>query len=177
LDVADNLPKFKYHPDPLDTGVVKAEATTCPVCSQRRSHVYEGPFYSKATVDGICPWCIHDGSAAKKYEGEFQDSAACEPVKNPAQLDELLHRTPGYNAWQQEVWLSHCGDFCAYLGYADWNRLEPLADELSDDVDQAKEDLSLDDDELVEALDGGSLYSYLFKCLHCGAHRVAFDLD
>lgn len=176
--MAEVLPQFKYHPDPVSTGAIKAEATTCPVCGQQRSHVYEGPFYSKAAVEGLCPWCISDGSAAKKYGGEFQDSASCEPVDKPEYRDELLHRTPGYNGWQQEVWLSHCGDFCAYLGYADWNRLAPLADELVDDIDQAKEDMSLEDDEeFRQALSDGSLYAYLFKCLHCGAHRVAFDLD
>jgi uncharacterized protein CbrC (UPF0167 family) len=176
--MADELPHFKYHPDPIATGVIKAEATTCPVCAQQRSHVYEGPFYCTATVEGICPWCIDDGSAAKKFNGEFQDSAACEPVAKPAFLDELLHRTPGYSGWQQEVWLSHCGDFCAYIGYAGWDRLEPLADELADDMEEAREEMGLDDDdEFIEALDGGSLYAYLFKCLHCEKHRVAFDPD
>ncbi|WP_308423119.1 CbrC family protein [Marinithermofilum abyssi] len=24
-------------------------------------------------------------------------------------------RTPGYRGWQQEVWLSHCGEFCSFV--------------------------------------------------------------
>jgi uncharacterized protein CbrC (UPF0167 family) len=175
--MADELPFFKYHLDPMATGVIKAESTICPVCAQRRSHVYVGPFYSVEEVEGICPWCIHNGAAAKKYDGSFQDAASCEPVSDPECFIELTERTPGYSGWQQESWLSHCGDFCAFVGYPDWDKVEPLADELHSDIERIKEDMDLDDDEFVDALDAGSLAAYLFKCIHCGRHRIAFDTD
>jgi uncharacterized protein CbrC (UPF0167 family) len=175
--ITDELPSFRYHPDPVATGVVKPATTQCPVCGQRRSHVYEGPFYTIERVNGVCPWCIQDGSAARRYNGEFQDAASCEPVDLPEYLDELLHRTPGYSGWQQEVWLSHCGDFCAFVGYPNWNQLEPLVDELTTDFQRTKGEMNLNDDEFVQSLRAGSLYAYLFKCLHCGNHRVAFDMD
>jgi uncharacterized protein len=101
----------------------------------------------------------------------------CEPVDNAEYLDELIHRTPGYSGWQQEAWLSHCGDFCAFIGYATWDQIEPLSDELATDVRRAKSEMRLGDEDFIQSLDGGSLYAYLFKCIHCGHHRVAFDLD
>ena len=69
------LPTFKYNPNAERLGILKKEKTTCPVCGQDRNYVYQGPFYCIDEVEGICPWCIKDGSAAKKYDGEFQDAA------------------------------------------------------------------------------------------------------
>ncbi len=174
--MTDVLPNFKYHPNPVATGVINAGQTQCPVCNRQRSYVYEGPFYSREEVAGICPWCIHDGSAARKYHGCFQDGASCEPVDKAEYLDELVHRTPGYCGFQQEVWLSHCGDFCAYVGYAKRRDIEPLMDELENDVQRTKRDYRLSDEDFLKAVDG-ALCAYLFKCIHCDQHRVAFDSD
>ena len=69
------LPSFRYNPDALSLGIIKKESTHCPVCDQQREYVYEGPFFAEEEVEGICPWCIHDGSAAEKFKGEFQDAA------------------------------------------------------------------------------------------------------
>lgn len=109
------LPTFKYNPDPVSLNVIKKEPTTCPVCEKERDYVYHGPFYTVEDVEGICPWCIKDGSAAKKYDGTFQDDASCDDVDQEEYIDELIFRTPGYRGWQQEYWLSHCGDFCAIV--------------------------------------------------------------
>src|ERR1700694_2069476 len=94
------FPSFKYHPDPLATGMIQQQQTICPVCQQVRACVYAGPFYAKENVEGICPWCIQNGSAAATYHGVFQDAASCEDAA-PEHLDELVHRTPGYTGWQQ----------------------------------------------------------------------------
>lgn len=115
------LPVFKYHPDPLGTGAFSADKTVkCDCCQQATDIYYESPFYSVADIDALCPWCIADGSASRKFEGEFQDSASVEGIDceydddgefshtiNPypdEMLDELVKRTPGYRGWQQEVW-------------------------------------------------------------------------
>lgn len=174
--MTDALPSFRYHPNPLVTGVIKAEQTQCLVCDRQRPYVYGGPFYSREKVSGICPWCIHDGAAAQKYHGTFQDGASCEPVDKAEYLDELVHRTPGYCGWQQEVWLSHCGDFCAYIGYAKRREIEALSDELAVDLQLVKKQYRLGDEDFLQAVDG-ALCAYLFKCIHCGHHRVAFDSD
>jgi len=102
------LPFFLYNPNPLSLGVIKKETTLCPVCNRNREYVYHGPFYSIEEVEGVCPWCIADGSAANMFDGEFQDPASCESVEKEVYLNELIYKTPGYNGWQQEYWLSHC---------------------------------------------------------------------
>src|SRR5690606_11570752 len=100
----NSLPLFKYNPHAEKLGIIKKENTNCPVCERERENVYQGPFYSVNQVEGICPWCIKDGSAAKKYDGEFQDAASCEDVDKEEYLVELTTRTPGYSGWQQEIW-------------------------------------------------------------------------
>ena len=67
------LPAFKYHMDPIKSGSIIKGSFTCPVCKKDRTYAYVGPFFSIEDVENICPWCIADGSAAKKYDGEFQD--------------------------------------------------------------------------------------------------------
>jgi uncharacterized protein CbrC (UPF0167 family) len=69
----ETLPFFKYNADPIKLGVIKQELTICPSCGKKRDYVYNGPFYSVEEVEGICPWCVADGSAATKFNGEFQD--------------------------------------------------------------------------------------------------------
>jgi len=102
------------------------------------------------------------------FGGEFQDSAACEPVSSSEALDELLHRTPGYNGWQQEQWLSHCGDFCAYLGSVGYEDISEFAEDLAADVPL----------EMMERLSKErSPTGYLFRCLTCGKSRLAWDSD
>ncbi|WP_251652187.1 CbrC family protein [Paenibacillus glycanilyticus] len=66
------LPKFKYNPEPIKLEVIRKEESVCPVCSKEREYIYIGPFYSIEDVENICPWCIADGKAAEKYDGEFQ---------------------------------------------------------------------------------------------------------
>ena len=136
------LPQFKYHPKPLETGAFEQDKTVeCDCCEQQTSVYYSGPFYCVDEVEHLCPWCIADGSAAEKFAGSFQDDASIEGVefeydeedefagiKNTypdEMLKELVERTPGYHGWQQEFWLAHCGDFCAFIGYVGWN--EPIA--------------------------------------------------
>jgi uncharacterized protein len=173
-----SLPSFRYNPDAVSSGIIKKETTHCPICEQERDYVYEGPFFSEEEVEGICPWCIHDGSAAAKYEGEFQDSASCEAVDKEEYLIELTTRTPGYSGYQQEQWLSHCGDFCAFKGAVGWKEIAHLAEELEDDIETILSDYDLSKKELQQSLQKeGSIQGYLFQCLRCGQHRLCADSD
>ena len=170
------LPQFKYNPHALDLGIFRHQTTQCPVCNKQREYVYDGPFYSLEDIEGICPWCIKDGSAAKKYDGDFQDALSCEAVDKDEYLDELLYRTPGYSGWQQEWWLSHCGDFCALEAYVGWKEIAHLKDELEDDLNQIKSEWRLSQAQLEQFLvNDGIMQGYLFKCLHCGKHRLYID--
>jgi uncharacterized protein CbrC (UPF0167 family) len=172
------LPIFKYNPDAEKHGLLVRRNAVCPCCQQATDIVYEGPFYSAETVHDLCPWCIADGSAAKKYDGEFTDSEGAEDVDDYKMQIELMARTPGYIAWQQEKWPSHCGDFCSFRGIVGQKEIAPLAEELIDDIEMLADEFSMDEEELVESLlAGGDMQGYLFQCLHCGQHRLHADSE
>lgn len=174
LDV--QLPTFKYNPNSLELGIIKKELTTCCVCKNEREYIYSGPFYSIENVESICPWCIANGNAAKKFDGEFQDSYSCDEVNDEEKLKELIHRTPGYRGWQQEYWLGHCNDFCAFIGYVEWKEIAHLENELQQDLVEFTEYYGLSLQDFQYSLGHqGSLQGYLFKCLHCGIHRLHVD--
>lgn len=172
------LPDFRFHPDPEKHNIFAHREATCPVCDTPTSIVYEGPFYAEATVVNICPWCIASGAAANKYDGEFVDSESCEDVDDDSYLTELVTRTPGYNGFQQEHWLSHCGDFCAFKGYVGWDEIKSFRSELMEDIEVLANDLGMDEEEFTQSLqNGGSLQGYLFQCLHCHQHRLSADME
>ena len=173
------LPTFRYHPDPLGTGAfIKGDPQTCDCCGKQSEIWYESPFYSAEDVECICPDCIASGAAAEKFNGEFQDSANVDPVSDPEKLRELTERTPGYHGWQQEYWLAHCGDYCAFIGYVGWEDLEKMgiAEEIEQNYNQDICGFDLSDIKNCMVNQGG-LQGYLFRCLHCGAHLLYADCD
>src|SRR5438270_13873972 len=105
-EMAEPMPLFRYHPDPISTGSVVASSAGCLVCGLVRGFIYTGPVYAlDEVIDGLCPWCISDGTAAAKFDAEFTDAALGAPREIPASVvDELCHRTPGYSSWQQDRW-------------------------------------------------------------------------
>src|SRR6266480_2367057 len=66
------LPEFRYHPDPRATGVIVASEARCVACSRTRGFIYTGPVYAEQEfIDAFCPWCIADGTAARRFDAEF----------------------------------------------------------------------------------------------------------
>ena len=123
------LPTFRYHPNPLETGAFEesADGVACDCCGKTTHIYYTAPFFSVENIEHLCPDCIASGEAARKYNGSFQDDCSVDDgVDDPARLDELIHRTPGYHGWQQEYWRAHCGDYCAFLGYVGARELRAL---------------------------------------------------
>jgi len=58
------LPVFKYHRDPLQSGSVAKSPESCRCCGKQRGYIYQGPAYSEEELEkALCPWCIADGSA------------------------------------------------------------------------------------------------------------------
>ena len=175
------LPFFRYHPNPLATeAFVESEPpVTCECCGKPARIHYEGPFYSVESIDYLCPECIFSGRAAEKFDGEFQDECSLEEgVDSPDKLDELIHRTPGYHGWQQEYWRTHCGDYCAFVGYVGYRELKQMGivDEIMDDSvwDEWGEER---EDMIQYMVNGGGVQGYLFQCLHCGKYRLWIDCD
>lgn len=73
----------------------------CDCCGKTTHIYYEVPFYSVEDIDYLCPDCIANGEAAKKFDGTFQDDYCVDDgVEDMRKLDELIHRTPGYCGWQ-----------------------------------------------------------------------------
>jgi uncharacterized protein CbrC (UPF0167 family) len=75
-----------------------------------------------------CPWCIADGSAAERFDANFTDAwGGPGDVPMPV-LEEITRRTPGFSAWQQDRWLHHCDDGCAFLSVVGRKELAPYPD-------------------------------------------------
>jgi uncharacterized protein CbrC (UPF0167 family) len=71
------LPVFRYHPDPVASGSVHESREVCACCGVARGYVYAGPVYAVDELDDkICPWCIADGKAHKKFDATFTGSTS-----------------------------------------------------------------------------------------------------
>lgn len=172
----DELPFFKYHPDPLGTGTITQSHKECASCRRARGYIYKGPVYSVEDLDdSICPWCIADGSAAEKFDASFTDGQGLSDIPEE-RLEQVTQRTPGYNSWQPENWKAHCGDACAFLG--DVSK-EDMGNIDSEARSWLSSEMDLDSDEWDKFLEdyevGGDPAVYKFSCLHCGA--VLYDWD
>lgn len=141
-----------------------------------------GPVYTNQDVDideQICPWCIADGSAAKKFEAGFNDVGMIEGLPSEI-LDEIEERTPGFTSWEDPQWLTCCNDGAAFLGNAGAKELKrkfaeaaPVVKEfLRQEYDAIGSDLK----ELFDSLDKeDSPTAYVFQCLHCKKYLAYVD--
>lgn len=184
VSTRDTLPRFKYHPDPLATGSVRASDTECVCCDEARGYIYVGPAYAVEEYDKeICPWCIADGRAHAELDVTFSDDAGVgggqwDEVPE-AVVAEVTCRTPGFSGWQQEQWWTHCGDAAAFIGAAGRRELETFGDEA---VEAIRDSTAISDERewrrFFAALDkDGSPRAYMFRCLRCGALGGYQDCD
>ncbi len=165
--------KFRYNPYIYDDEILIRGEGVCDCCGRSVTE-YIDSVYSAQAPDCICLSCIHDGSAAEKFNATFVQYA--EEVSDPQKRDELFRRTPGYLAWQGENWLVCCDDYCAYLGPVGIRELEEMG--IIDEAlaDYAAQEPSYPIDVVEEYLDrDGDLTGYLFRCLHCGRYRLYVD--
>lgn len=179
------LPKFKYHPDPVVTGSVEESDTECVCCGEARGFIYSGPVYAVEEYDQcICPWCIADGSAHDKLEASFTDDAGIggygmwDEVPEEV-VEEVANRTPGFSGWQQEQWWTHCGDAAQFIGRAGRKELKALGDPA---IVAIQESTGLSDgpewDHFLASLEKeGSPTAYMFRCRKCGQLGGYQDCD
>ena len=171
-----DLPRFKYHPDPLSTGSFEeGDEKICPCCGNKSKVYYSSFPYCTEDVEYICPTCISNGEAAKKFDAIFVNNAEWHGEPDKEKDDELFRRTPGYLSWQGEHWLSCCDDYCAYIGTVGTRELKAMdiAEEVIAEYEERDEFADVEE-YLVK---DGSMCGYLFKCLHCGKYHLYVDAD
>ena len=172
-----DLPVFKYHPNPIETGAIESSDESCECCGMVRGFKAASTIYAVDEIETICPWCIADGSAASKFDGEFSDSYPLlqDGIKQDI-VREVCERTPSFISWQQERWLSHCDDACEYLGDASKSDLLALSGE---DLDDFLKNEYLDKDAwngiLKNYEKGGNPAIYKFRCRFCGKNQYYMD--
>jgi uncharacterized protein len=173
-----SLPTFTYHPDPLATGNIKESDVACRCCGAARGYIYSGSVYARGSYrDCICPWCIADGAAAKKFEASFCDGEPLAEAGVPETvIEEVTRRTPGYTSWQQEVWLCCCGDACEFHGDAARAELRALQGDALARTLATWEWSEGNWGQFVQHYKpGGNPAVYKFRCRHCGEVKYAID--
>ncbi|MEV6106667.1 CbrC family protein [Streptomyces sp. NPDC051940] len=170
------LPQFPYHPDPVATGSVAPSDAECICCERVRGFIYVGPVYAVDEIDEeLCPWCIADGSAAERFEAQFTEVDGDVPLDVVRAVEQ---RTPGFSGWQQERWLTHCGDAAMFHGRAGAAELARHPDALaaiSADLDTRRWPPA-QIRHFVSALDkDGQPTAYTFECRTCGAWLAYAD--
>ena len=173
------MPQFVYHPDPVATGSVVPSSEVCPACGAARGYAYALTPYAIGEHDHICPWCIADGTAHAKFDATFVDDWPLQRADLPdSVVAEVTQRTPGYTSWQQEEWLSCCGDACEFHGDApqaeiralDARGFERLVPRPAFKFDEAPGFLR-------NYEPGGSPAFYKFVCRRCGGVQYGWDCD
>jgi uncharacterized protein CbrC (UPF0167 family) len=173
-DSSHALPRFPYHPDPVDTGSVERSAAVCRSCGRVRGYIYTGPTSGAENLTGaVCPWCIADGSAAARFAVQFVDPAGIgdygrwPPVPREVVV-EISTRTPAFNGWQQERWWTHCGDGAEFIGVAGRSELETRWAEA---IPAIRDDAAVGtdwDEYYARMRRDTSPTAYIFRCRHCG---------
>ena len=171
-----DLPLFRYYPDPVGTGAFEeGEAKTCPCCGKKSTVYYSILPYCVENVENLCPLCISNGEAARKYDATFIQDAEWKGETDKEKDEELFCRTPGYMSWQGEYWLSCCDDYCVYLGTVGTRELKAM--DIADEVFEEYEARNEFEDVREYLVKDGSLCGYLFRCLHCGKYHLWVDAD
>ena len=172
------LPNFKYHPNPVATGSVKRSDAKCRCCGMANGYIYAASVYAEEELhEEICPWCIENGKAAEKFGALFSDDAPLLEEGISSEIcAEVSERTPGFNSWQQEEWLSHCNDACEFHGDAQKQELEKLSG-LEKESFLSRNFLKEEDwnNVLEHYQPGGNPTVYKFVCRHCEAILYSID--
>jgi len=178
--MAEDLPHFKYHPAPLLTGAIESSSVTCACCERARGFIYVASVYCRESIrEQLCPWCIADGSAAKRYDTMFCDDHSLRKAGLEGDIiAEVTQRTPGYITWQGEDWLSCCSDACEFHGDVSRQELRSLS---GPSLDRFLACTGWSAAGLAECAKhyepGGSPAIYKFVCRHCKQPQFGYDCD
>lgn len=175
------LPAFRYHPDPVRSGSVVASAVECAACGKARGWVCSCPVYAEEDLDErLCPWCVADGSAHRKFDATFTDESVVDEQVPPDAVREICERTPGYTAWQSGAWPACCGDGAAFVRSAGIAEIRAECHELEGDVlAHIVHEMGISGGAATRLL--GSLDAdrgptvHVFRCLTCTRHLFHID--
>lgn len=176
-----DLPSFPYHPDPVLSGSVRPGPETCRCCQRARGAIYTGPAYGTVNIeDAVCPWCIADGAAHRRFGVEFTDSEMLPEDAPAAAVEEVLMRTPGFACWQSVDWPACCGDLMAFLEPAGIDEIRARYRQLEGELmGVIVHELEISGGAAVRMLN--SLHrdrgptAYVFKCRSCDTRRARID--
>ena len=117
--LSPQLPDFPFHPDPVGTGSIVKSSEVCACCGLVRGYSYAGPVYAKVSVAALCPWCIADGSASRRFDADFVDghfNDGSRYVELPREwYFRVFARTPGFASFNAIAWRVHCGEPAAFI--------------------------------------------------------------
>lgn len=173
------LPVFKYYPDPVGNKSIVKKLAICPCCEKARNYMYAGNVYCVEDIEEVCPWCIADGTAAKKWDAGFIDMAYSDNV-DPKIVDEINTRTPGFETWQGSKWLFSDTDAMIFIGEVDGGSLVKgqNVSKIQAVLNAINEyDWGWDADDLSKHIKGSNMSIYLFEDRDTGEHRAYFDLS
>jgi uncharacterized protein CbrC (UPF0167 family) len=114
------LPVFPYHRDPIASGSIVASTEVCECCGLARGWRYEGNIYTVQKVEHLCPWCIADGSAARKFDAWFFDGDFYDDKRKRVKVadhyrEAVFRRTVGFATFNPVSWWVHCGEPASYI--------------------------------------------------------------
>lgn len=169
------LPAFEYFFDPYGHHAFIQEDMLCDCCSAVSSyhHVALSNLDDGDEVH-ICPACVADGSAAKKFDLVFNE---IDEDVSPAVRDIIEHKTPGISSWQQQSWEVHCKDACIYLGQAD---AQDLANASNSNKASWMDDFGRSVDDWEQFIEGRPNEDFVvdkYQCRHCGETVLVYDLS
>ena len=177
------LPSFRYYQDPFADGTFKVEPDIpCLQCSRLRGYVYTGPVHTEKNFileNHLCPWCIADGSAAKRFGAIFNDAGTMDDVTREV-MKEIEERTPGFQTWQDWGWLTCCEDAAVFLGIAGTQELKrDFPDAIPAVMEHLSDDYGLSDKDLKEFFEALSKEdqptAYIFQCARCQSYLACVD--
>jgi uncharacterized protein len=152
--------------------------TCCFGYIDKNGDIYTGSVHADTDLnDALCPWCIADGSAHRRFGAEFVDLFDGNVPK--AMEEEVRFRTPSYTPWQQICWHVCCGEPAEYWGMADKLSIRP---EWAGAIPSIRAQIKPADDRELEAYLGSlstdrGPSAYVFRCKTCRQLYAHTDFD
>lgn len=124
------IPNFKFFSESgyNDAFKLNLKKEYCPCCGKISEYIYFPHLFYSLDLDlkNLCPYCISDGTAAKKYKCEFIKFSPKNLFSESDKM-ELIYKTPSFNAYQDPSWRFCCNSPCTFLGVYYFNDLDKIS--------------------------------------------------